>query len=659
MNPVEKTVSAAETVNISMAVNATALEEVVVNVGYGTQRKVVVTGAISTVRARDMEKVPNGRIEQALQGRVSGVTIAANAGQPGAASTIRVRGITTFGSNGPLWVVDGIVVDAGAMGFINQSDIESIDVLKDAASAAIYGTRAAAGVILVTTKKGKAGKFSINFNSFWGTSAPAKRLDLLNATQYATIMNEKAVSGGGAVVYPDLSIFGKGTDWQKEIFNNNARRYSHELNLSGGTDKTIYYLSFNLQDQQGIVLSDISYYTKKTVRLNSTHKLSKRITFGQTIGYTHQKSVGIGNTNSEFGGPLSSAINLDPITPVIITDPAVANTDFYTKNPVIRDANGNPYGISLKVGQEMTNPKAYQQTRYGGFNWSDDFIGNGFLEIAATDHIKIRSTIGAKLAYWGDQSFTPKYYLSPTVKTIDNNLSKSNNNTLNWTIENTIAYSNKIQDHNFSVLVGQGAYVENNGGGSGVTVIGLPINNYQDASFGFDISPDKRNSYAYEFTNHKISSLFARANYDYKERYLFTGIVRRDGSTRFGGNNKFAVFPSFSLGWNVSKEDFWKPNKYVRSLKIRGGSGKTGNDGIGEFQYLSRVVGGYNYALGNGGAISTGYAPQTLDNPDLKWEETSQTNVGIDAQIFNDFNLTIDVYKKKTKGILRQIRIPG
>ena len=661
MSTVQLTVNDNNPVEILMELSGTTnLDEVIVNVGYGTQRKSVLTGAISSVKARDIEKVPNGRIEQVLQGRVSGVTIAANSGQPGSSSTIRVRGITTFGGgNDPLWVVDGVVVDAGAIGYLNQSDIESIEVLKDATSAAIYGTRAATGVILVTTKKGKAGKMNISYNGFYGIAAPEKVLKMLNATQYATLLNERSVAGGGAIVFPNTSSLGIGTDWQKEIFNYRAKRYSHELSLSGGNDISTFYLSFGIQDQEGIVTTEISNYTKKNFRINSTHKISKIFTFGQTLGFTNQKGIGLGNTNSEYGGPLSSAINLDPITKVVITDPVEAASAPYGSNPVIRDVNGNPYGISSIVGQEMTNPIAYIQTRLGNYNWSNDFIGNAFLEANITKDIRIRSSIGGKRAFWGDEGFTPVYYLSATNSVLKNRYGKSNNNTFNWNIENTITYSKKINRHNFSLLLGQGAYVDNNGGGSSVSLLDLPISSYKDASFNFDIPQANRTSGSYDFTNHKLSSLFSRLNYNYSDKYLFTGIIRRDGSSRFGLNNKFGVFPSFSLGWVVSKEDFWRSNDYLKSLKIRGGYGKVGNDNIRDFGYLSTVGGGFNYTIGNTNAITTGYAPTSLDNPDLRWEETSQADIGIDAQLFNDFNLTLDVYKKKTSGILRPISIPG
>jgi TonB-linked SusC/RagA family outer membrane protein len=649
------------TINVILAASTEAIEEVVV-VGYGTQKKSVVTGAISSVKAKDLEKVAPGRIDQALQGRVSGVTVAANSGQPGSSATIRVRGVTTFGDGGnnPLWVVDGVVVDAGGIGYLNQSDIESIEVLKDAASSAIYGTRAATGVILVTTKKGVAGKMSVNYNGFYGTSQPAKILNLLNATQYATLLNERSVAGGGNIVFPDLGALGVGTDWQKAIFNNSARRYSHELSLSGGNDKSNFYVSFGIQDQEGIVASDISNFNQKNIRLNSTHKISRIFTFGQTLGYTHQKQLGIGNTNSEFGGPLSSAINLDPVTQLVVTDPALANAAPYSVNPVIRDSNGNPYGISSIVGQEMTNPLAYMETRKGNYGWSDNFVGNAYLQAQITKKLVARSTVGAKLAYWGDQGYNPVFYLSATNQLLKNNIYKNNSSVFNWNIENTLNYSDKIGDHTFNLLLGQAVYVDNNGGSSNVTLYDLPISSYEDASFNFNI-PDATNRVggASDFVLHKVTSLFTRLNYNYKEKYLFTGIYRRDGSSRFGANNKYGVFPSFSLGWVVSREDFWKANDIVDQLKIRAGYGVVGNDAIRDFGYLATVGGGFNYTVGNTGKITTGYAPASLDNPDLRWEETSQTNIGVDAKLFKAVSLTIEYYKKKTSGILRPVTIPG
>ena len=657
----EITVGARAEINVTLVAKDIKLDEVVINVGYGTQKKRLVTSAISSVTAKDLEDVPNGRIETALQGRVAGITVAANSGQPGSNSTIRIRGVTTFGDNEPLYVVDGIIVNPAAIAIINQNDIQSVDVLKDASSAAIYGTRAAAGVILITTKKGKfSSKLAVAYNGFYGTSAPAKILDLLNATQYATLLNERSTAGGGPVLFTNLSTLGKGTDWQKEIFNNNALRSNHDVSLSGGSEKSTFFLSFGLQDQNGIVATDISSFKRQSIRLNSTHKVGKMFTFGQTVSYVHKNQSGLGNTNSEFGGPLSSAINLDPITKIVVTDPVeAAGSPYNSSIPVVRDRNGNPYGISAIVGQEMTNPLAYIQTRLGGYSWSDDIIANANVEMAVSKHLKIKSSVGAKLTFYGDQYFNPVSFLSPTISTAKNNFTKTYNKFLDWNWENTAEYTNSIYNHNFSVLLGTGAYVEGIGGGNGTTIFDIPVSNYQDASFNFPVTQANRTSGTYTASPGKIASLFGRINYNYKEKYLLTVNTRRDGSSRFGANFKYGVFPSFSAGWVASSENFWKQNKVINYLKIRGGYGSLGNDKIGNFGYLSIIQGNYNYSLGTNGTVISGFAPKTLDNPDLRWEKTTQSNIGFNARLLNNFNLSVDFYDKVTTGILRPIPIPG
>lgn len=645
-------------INVLMEEDTSLLDEVVV-VGYGTQKKSVVTGAISGVKQTELEDLPITRVEQTLQGRVSGVTIAATSGQPGSNSTVRVRGITSLGFNEPLWVVDGVVIDSGGIGFLNQSDIESVEVLKDAASQAIYGARAAAGVILITTKKGKSGKLNVNINSYTGVSSASRQLDLLNAREYATLLNEKYVNGGGTIQITDPSSLGEGTDWQSVIFNNSAMRSQHELSLSGGNDVSKFYASFGYNKQEGIVMSDISNYTRKNIRLNSTHEISDKLRFGQTLGYSNEKNVGIGNTNSEFGGPLSSAINLDPITPIVETDPVFAGQAPYTNEGIWRDNNGNPYGISNFVAQEMSNPLAYQKTRLGNYGWSDNFVGNTFVEYEPIEGLKLRSTVGAKLAYWGYKSFTPVSYLNAATIVNQNNISRGTNRGLGWNLENTISYSKKIKDHNFSVLLGQGVYADNITFGESVTYYDIPVDNYSDASFNFSVPQEQINASSYEGVEHRVTSLFSRLTYDFDEKYLLTAIFRRDGSSRFGSNNKFGFFPSFSAGWVPSREEFWNDNDVVNQLKIRGGFGVTGSDNIGDFQYLSTISGGRNYTIGIPGSIVIGNSPNAPSNPDLKWEETSQLNIGFDTRLFNDISLSFDWYKKTTTGILQNIAIPG
>ena len=644
-------------INVTMDIDIQSLEEVVVT-GYGTQKKSVVTGAISSIKASDLESMPINRVEQALQGRTSGLTIAANSGQPGSSATVRVRGITSLNNNDPLWVVDGVVVDNGGIGYLNQSDIASIEVLKDAASQAIYGARAAAGVILVTTKKGQKGSIKVSYNGFYGSSAPARKLDLLNATEYATLRNESQIAAGKAPQFSNPASLGEGTDWQEAIFNSNAIKQNHEVSFSGGNDISTFYTSFGFWDQEGIVASDISQYTRYNIRVNSTHKLTDWLTFGENIGYAREKSVGLGNTNSEFGGPLSSAINLDPITPLVVTG-AAANGAPYTNTGIQRDANGNPYGISTIVGQEMTNPLAYIQTRKGNFGWSDNVIGNTFFEVAPIDGLKIRSNLGVKLAFWGSESFTPVFWLNSSNMNTTNSFYRGSNKGLNYNVENTVSYTRDFAQHNVSVMLGQGAYMDNNTNGIGVTYRDIPATDFDGASMNYSIPSDQITASGYEGAQHKVSSIFARLNYNFDEKYLLTAVMRRDGSSRFGSNNKYGFFPSMSLGWVTSSESFFPKNDVVNFLKIRGGYGVVGNDNIGDFAYLSTVGGGRNYAFGTTGAYYNGVSPNSPSNPDLKWESTSQLNVGFEASIFHDVTVTFDWYKKVTSDILMNPRIPA
>ena len=634
-----------------------SIEEVVV-IGYGTQKKSNVTGAIASLKAKDIQDIPAGKPEQVLQGRAAGVSVVTNSGQPGSGATVRVRGITSFGagSNDPLWVVDGIVVDG--IGWLNQSDIENIEILKDAASAAIYGVSAAKGVILVTTKKGKAGKLSLSYNGSYGVGSASRKLDLLNATQYATIMNEAYVNAGQTPHFGDPASYGVGTNWQDVIFKP-ASRTNHEFSLTGGNEKSTFYTSFGYFDQEGIVMPQISKYKRISARFNSTHKVFDFLTIGQTFSYTHSTSTGI-DANNEFGGPLSSAINLDPITPVVVTDiNAQMYPGDYSNKYIVRDPNGNPYGISHWVTNEMANPLAYQYTRQGNQGWDDNFVASAFADLKLFRHFNFRSTINGKKAYWGSQSFTPLYYLNPKqVNDVRNSLFRQIENKLEWSSENTLTYQNKWKEHSLTALAGASYYHYGISNGQNTTYTDLPVDNYKDASFNFDVDKSNRATSAWDGIEvHKIS-YFGRVIYDYNNKYLFTGTFRRDGSSIFGPNNRWGNFPAFSLGWNVSNEGFWGQNKVITSLKLRGGYGLLGNDAIPTHRFANFMVPGFNYTNGND-VVQIGYGPSTLANPDLKWEKTSQANIAADLKLFNDFSLTVDVYKKKTSDILRQVSIPG
>ncbi|NUY80719.1 TonB-dependent receptor [Flavobacterium sp. MAH-1] len=659
----ELAIAGQTTVNAKMTSSSEALDEVVV-VGYGTQKKSVVTGAISQVKGKDLEGQPVTRIEQTLQGRTSGVYVAANAGQPGSAATVRIRGITTTNDSNPLYVVDGIIVDASGVQYINQYDIESIEVLKDA-SGSVYGTRAGNGVILITTKKGKSGKITVSYNGFAGFSEESRRVGLLNATQYATLMNERSVNDGNGIRYDNPSSFGRGTDWQDVIFQN-ASRESHDVSISGGTENSRFYASFSLLDQEGIVLPSISRYQRKTIRLNSDHKIGKYVTVGQTAAYSNEKNLGVGNTNSEFGGALSSALNLDPLTPLIVTDPTVINDPqqpYSTQNGIFTNAQGFPYGISPLVTNEMSNPLAYEASRQGGYGFADNFTGNAFVEIAPIEGLKWRTSAVGKLAYYGNQSFTPEYYFNngPPGNNDTNRLSRTNASNFSWNVENTITYSKTIQDHNFNILLGQGAYVQEGETGQTTTYFGLPVDTWQEASFNFNLPDAQKTTNAYRAADNKVSSLFARLTYDYKGRYLLQGFVRRDGSTQFGANKKYGNFPALSLGWVPSKESFWPENNIVTQLKFRASWGVTGNDRIGSFGYASLISGGFNYTFGPTGApiIVTGSTITRPPNPDLEWEETTKKNIAADITLFRDLTLTVDLWRNKTTGILKPFPIPG
>lgn len=644
-------------VNITLVPTSSAMDEVVV-VGYGTQKKSLVTGAISSVKAADLENQQIGRLEQALQGRASGLTIASSSGSPGAAATVRIRGTTSLndGANEPLYVVDGVVVTNGGIDYLNPADIESIEVLKDAASAAIYGARSAAGVILVTTKKGTAGDLRVNYNGYYGLQAPAKKLHLLDATQYATFINEQAANDGTAVVFQNPQSYGKGTDWQDLIFDNSAKVQNHEVSLSGGGDKYTFYSSFGYYDQDGIVAPSISNFQRYNFRLNSSYQVTPWLTFGQTLGYSHIDTKGNVAGNTDFGGPLSSAIMLDPITQAVITDPAIAGSVPYSTQPVLRDANGNPYGISNYVEQQATNPLAYIQINQGNNNSSDDFVGNVSVEAQPLKGLKFRSTIGATLSYSGSESFSPIFYLNSNQLSTNTSFGRNSSRALNYNLENTLAYSNRFNKHDVSILLGQGAYLDNNTTGLSVRYFNLPVNTFKEASLNYATAATDITASGSEGIHHTVSSLFSRLTYSYAGKYLFTGIIRRDGSSRFGSNNKFGYFPSASVGWVLSKEN-WFRTSIANFVKIRGSYGITGNDVLGNFRYLSTIGGGRNYNFGIDNYL-IGYSPDAPANPDLKWEQTSQLDVGIDATLFQNWTVTIDWYKKKTTGILQTIDFP-
>ncbi len=642
-------------VNITMTEETTNLNDVVV-VGFGTQKKSVVTGAISRVKASDIQDQQVLNVNQALQGRTSGVTVVNSSGAPGTGAQIRIRGVNSINNSEPLYVVDGVVVLNGGIENINPNDIESFEVLKDA-SAAIYGSRSSNGVILVTTKKGKSGAPVLNYNGYAGYQNPITRAKVTNAEQYATLRNQVAVNDGTALPYANPSSLGAGTDWQDVIFDKSAFIQNHSLSIQSGTEKTSSYISFSYLNQQGTIFPDISNYKRYNFVANNSAKLKKWLTIGQNFSYVYNRNQSNFSTNSEFGGPLSSALNLDPTTPVLYTGNTAGTV--YATRPVIRNADGIPYSISQNVGQEMSNPLAYLETQRGNYGWSHNILGNAYVEIEPVTGLKFRTQINGKQAFFGSQSYTPLYYLgTQNNNTTNQSANRSSNRNLTWNWDNTASYSHAFGAHSFTALLGTSAF-EQDEVGVNATYNNLPVANYSQLSFNYALPNANRIGGAYESQPYHVFSYFGRLNYDYNQKYLFTGIVRRDGSSKFGSNNVYGTFPSAQVGWVATREDFFPKNSFVDFFKLRASYGVIGNElALDPFQYTSVVGGGNNYVFGND-QLFIGNSPNSPANPNLKWESTHTTDIGFDAVLFKNLSLTVDLYRKVTKDMLQFVPLPG
>jgi TonB-dependent starch-binding outer membrane protein SusC len=646
-------VQAQKTINVQLTEDSKKLEEFVV-IGFGVQKKSVVTGAISKVKSEDLENMPVQRIEQSLLGRTSGVRVTTGSGQPGEGATVRIRGTTSINNSDPLYVVDGIPI-LGGIDFLNQGDIESIEVLKDAASGAIYGARAANGVIIVTTKKGAPDRMQVNYHTYFGKQSPWRKLSLLNSREYATLMNEAFVAGGDAIQFQNPSALTETTDWQSAVFNDEAVMKNHELSISAGGKKSQYFFSAGYFDQDGIVSKDNSNWKRFTLRFNATHKITDNITFGHTIAYTNTKAVGVA-TNTEYGSPLSRAINLDPLTKVVITDSEEQKAAVYKNFPVVRDENGNPYGISQYVTSEVLNPVAAFKVAQGS-NSADKIVGSAFVELKLVKGLTFKSTIGTDLAFWGGESFQPIYYLNASNTNNLTRYARNQNRGLVWNIANTLSYNAQLGNHNITLLAGT-VGEKNEGRGIGGGVENIPVNNIKDASLAFGTPKETQSFYGFEYLE-TTASYFGRAIYNFKEKYLFTGILRADGSSKFGANNKYGYFPSLSAGWVMSEENFMRGQKAINFLKLRASWGINGNDKIGNFRYVSTVGGFRNYTFGAKDALVNGVSPNAIANPDLRWEQTEQLDFGFDARFAKNWTLTMDWFSKKTKDMLLDIAVPS
>ena len=663
-------------IKIVLQEDAETLDEVVV-VGYGVQKKSVVTASIAKVSADDLASTAPVRMDNALKGLASGVTVTSSSGQPGAAAQIRVRGVGTIrtenGAADPLYIVDGMPLEGG-LDYLNPNDIESIEVLKDAASGAIYGARAANGVILVTTKTGKIGKTKVTYDFSYGWQSAWKKRDVLNASEYALMINEGAINAGIAPKFSDPYSYGQGTNWQDEVFNNNAPMMNHQVSVSGASEKVNYLFSLGFYTQDGIVGGnfDRSNYERLTLRSNTQYTLfdeskernwlnSLKVT--SNLSYARIKSTNF-DDNSTWGTPLGSALALSPILNVYDeTEEAIkAQFDKYGTTaeytPVYDPRNGKLFSIPGEFG-EMSNPIA-KLSLPGDKHWSHKFVANFSAELQLWDNLKFKTSYGADLSFWGYDGYRPLYYLrSGESSTQSSAYSRKEDGTV-WQLENVLMYDKSIDKHSFSVLLGQSAKKSSGsylyGSRNNITNYSRP---YIDASTGLAANAD-RDAAGAPSVDATLASIFARASYNYDERYMLQVTVRRDGSSRFGPNNHYAVFPSFSLGWNLTNEKFMnkRPN-WLTTTKIRLSWGKNGNENIGNFKYTVLTSPGNNAIFGSSENVINGVKASGLANPDLKWEESEQLDFGLDFGFFNNaLTFTADYYKKKTNGMLMEMNIP-
>ncbi|SNC61524.1 TonB-linked outer membrane protein, SusC/RagA family [Hymenobacter gelipurpurascens] len=632
---------ATSNVSVTLVEDSRALSEVVV-VGYGTQERGSVTGAISSVGAADIVRQPVPDVTQAIQGKVSGVTITSNGGAPGGAAgtSVRVRGITSAGNNNPLYVVDGFPLPDGGdnqLNAISPNDIETIDILKDASATAIYGVRAANGVVIITTKRGKAGKSTFNLDAYRGIQTVARKLDLLNAEEYATINNESLLAAGKPIALDKLrnpSALGEGTDWQDLLFRK-AKIQNYSLSATGGSDKSRFAVSAGYFQQDGIVLG--SNFERFTLRANGDVQVGKMLKLGNSISLTHLNDRQVTSNNGEYGA-VQQLLRIPPTVQPYRPDgywyqPNSASDNFTEENPL---------ATSQRTNQKFTRNRA---------------ITTFFAELEPVKGLRFRSNVGADLIFDNFNSFAPKgpELAGYTQRYITAGASATSSYAPTYLIENTATYDHLFDGkHQVTLLVGQSAqefnfsnveayrslYLRND-----LQTIGSgPINSQLNNNGRID--PPRR-----------LASLFSRLNYEYAGKYIFQAVVRRDGSSRFDTGKKFGFFPGASVGWRISEEDFMKDNSVVSNLKLRAGYGRVGNElNARRFAYLYTINFGATYPLGPDGAINTGGAPIRLLNPDLRWEYNDQANLGLDMGFMeNRFEASIDLYSRNSPNLIADV----
>lgn len=650
---IEKEVQGLSIIDVMMEEASTTLDEFVV-MGYGTQKKKLVTGATVQVKGEDLQKMSSVSTLSALQGQTPGLSIIATSGRPDAAVKINIRGLGTIGYAEPLIVINGIA--GGDLKTLSPSDIESIDVLKDAASAAIYGSRAANGVILVTTKQGKAGKSSVAFDMNYGVQNVENYLDMVNADEYMTLINESSKNSGAAPIdfeqalpaeiWSKLQEGWTGTNWWKELSNKNAPVQNYSLSATGGTDMSTYSIGMSFTDQEAILGNPLKERLQRySIRINSDHvlwKMSNRniVKFGENLLYTFKK-----NQNR-----MNWAWRWDAASPLM---PVYDSTGAYTQN-LNYDTQTNPVGFQNYNSQ---NENKHHDVRF-----------NMFLEIQPIKNLVFKSNFGYSMIALSAREYSPVFSLGTVAgsfRDVDQ-IDQGQAINIGYQFENTLTYKYTIKgSHNLSALVGQS--IEETGLGESISGSnsGSIFNSYEYAYLSNvkTITPGSTLLSGYPIGQWAISSFFGRINYDYKETYLFTALLRRDGSSNFAEGYRWGNFPSVSAGWIISNENFLQSSKgWLDYLKLRASWGQNGNQAIPPFQYLSPFTfSGANYYFGTDKSTPTiGAYPKILSNEGITWETSEQLNLGIDSRFFKGrLQFTLDVYDKKTKDWLVQAPILG
>lgn len=638
-------------INVVLKVSVSKLDEIVV-VGYGTSTTKELTGSVSTLKGGSLEKLNPTRIENALQGQVAGVQITSSSGSPGGAQNIRIRGYTTNGNNNPLVVVDGVPYGVEGLSALNPNDIESVSVLKDA-TAGIYGVRAANGVIIVTTKSGKkrqGTKFS--FDSYYGVQETTRKMQLLNATQYAVIKNEAAAAGGTTLPFNNTSL-GTGTDWQNAVFAT-APVENYNFSATGGSERTTFSTGLSYFKQDGIIGGDKSGFSRYNARLNFKTDLTDKLTFTNTLLYTHEQRKGL--PENGIGSVLFNAINNSP-------------------TQSIYNQNGN-FTYAEGIG-DVINPVAQMANTYNNA-FTNKVVGSLGLDYQINPALSVTARAGYNYALVNSNNFSPLvYYGSGKAQNtaVDANLtaplvdlgkgvlvergasvSETRSIYFNYNLEAYLNYEKSFGVHKVKGTLGFTTLADMGDVVSGIG-FGVPYNSYEFADLSA-VDPNNllNNSSSFQYES-RLASMFVRGEYQYANKYLFSAIVRRDGSSNFGNNNRFGVFPSLSAAWIFSEEDFLK-SSFLTFGKLRTSYGISGNDKIGLFRYRGLLNGEAEYPFND--QLVTGVALGALGNPDLRWEQTTQFNIGVDLTFLKgDLTASIDYFNKTTQDLLFMPDVTG